>query len=138
MTEYSAFLKHLGIDKKQIIASMWSKIPDSEKPSKRGREMTKEELEKEAIAKYKTGSYPQLHPDIYAFIHGYLAGAESREKRIKELEAQIEKMKCCGNCKHYKPVVTINESISNMCEDYYDGCNNNIYEPYNKWELKEK
>jgi hypothetical protein len=28
----------------------------------------------------------------------FLAGAKSREKRIAELEAQIEKMKCCGNC----------------------------------------
>ena len=52
-----------------------------------------EQLKQEAIAKYKTGSYPQLHPDHYAFIHGYLAGAEPREKRIAELEAQIEKMK---------------------------------------------
>ena len=52
-----------------------------------------EELEKEAIAKYKTGSYPQLHPDHYAFIHGYLAGAEPREKRIAELEVQIDEMK---------------------------------------------
>lgn len=59
-------------------------------------------------------------------------------KENTELKARNEKMKCCGNCKHYKPVVTVNESISNMCEDYYDGCNNNIYEPYNKWELKEK
>lgn len=58
-------------------------------------------------------------------------------KENTELKARNEKMKCCGNCKHYKPVVTVNESISNMCEDYYDGCNN-IYEPYNKWELKEK
>lgn len=77
--------------------------------------------------------------DIYLreesiFIQGY----RQSEKRIAELEAQIEKMKCCGNCKHYKPVVTVNESISNMCEDYYYGCNNNIYEPFNKWELKEK
>ena len=32
----------------------------------------------------------------------YEAGAEPREKRIEELEVQIEKMKCCGNCKHYK------------------------------------
>ena len=60
--------------------------------------MSKEELEKEAIAKYKTGSYSQLHPDHYAFIHGYLAGAEPREKRIEELEQQIEKLKCCYNC----------------------------------------
>lgn len=52
--------------------------------------MTKEELEKEAIAKYKIGSYPQLHPDHYAFIHGYLAGAEPREKRIADLEQKLE------------------------------------------------
>lgn len=60
------------------------------------------------------------------------------EKENTRLKAQNEKMKCCGNCEHYKPVVLVNESISNMCEDYYNGCNNNIYEPYNKWELKEK
>lgn len=60
------------------------------------------------------------------------------EQENAELKAQNEKMKCCGNCKHYKPVVTVNESISNMCEDYYNGCNNNIYEPYNKQELKKK
>lgn len=55
--------------------------------------MTKAELEKEAIAKYKTGSYPQLHPDIHAFIHGYLAGAEPREKRIEELEKENKELK---------------------------------------------
>lgn len=48
--------------------------------------MNKEELETEAIAKYKTGSYPQLHPDYRAFVHGYLAGAEPREKQIAELK----------------------------------------------------
>jgi len=53
MTEYSDFLEHLGIDKKQMLASMWSKIPDSEKTSKRGREMTKEELEKDNIKVYR-------------------------------------------------------------------------------------
>ena len=52
--------------------------------------MTKEALEKEALEKYKTGSYPQFHPDHYAFIHGYLAGAEPREKRIAELEQKLE------------------------------------------------
>ena len=26
----------------------------------------------------------------------------AQEKRIEELEAQIDKMKCCGNCKYYK------------------------------------
>ena len=28
--------------------------------------------------------------------------AEPRERKIKELEAQIEKMKCCGNCGNEK------------------------------------
>ena len=31
--------------------------------------------------------------------------------RIEELEAQIEKMKCCDNCKHNRPVVTVNKTI---------------------------
>jgi len=44
MSEYSDFLKHLGIDKKQMIASMWSKISDSEKPSKRDGKMTDKEI----------------------------------------------------------------------------------------------
>jgi hypothetical protein len=73
------------------------------------RKMTKEELEKEAIAKYKTGSYPQLHPDHWAFVHGYLAGAEPKEKRIVELEQQIEKMKYALN----KIIKTVqNDNIS--------------------------
>ena len=55
--------------------------------------MTKEKLEKEAITKYKTGSYPQLHPDHYAFIHGYLAGAEPREKQIEELKRENAELK---------------------------------------------
>ena len=25
----------------------------------------------------------------------------ARKKRIEELETQLEKMKCCGNCKHF-------------------------------------
>jgi hypothetical protein len=98
--------------------------------------MTKEELEKEARAKYKTGSYPQLHPDHFAFIHGYLAGAEPREKRIEELEKenktlegcllaeqeytqmleqQIEKMKCCANCEKY----FVNCKMEDVTEEEY-------------------
>ena len=94
--------------------------------------MTKEELEKEAIAKYKTGSYPQLHPDVRAFVHGFLAAAEPREKQIeidaeqirnlqkqngeltdkvKKLEAQIEKMKNCKNCANYM--------ISGKCPSFF-------------------
>lgn len=31
-----------------------------------------------------------------------LKDKESLEKENKELKQQIEKMKCCGNCKHWK------------------------------------
>ena len=72
---------------------------------------------------------------------GYLASAEPREKRIaeledklanadyqlegrdleiKELKAQIEKMKCCFNCKHSRTE--------------YEHCRTDKHE---KWEIKE-
>lgn len=85
--------------------------------------MTKEELEKEAeksFEQYKVTdedyvvspysddmgekmlmyNYEYYAEETYSrfYIQGYLAGAEPREKRIAELEAQIEKMKCCYNC----------------------------------------
>ena len=67
------------------------------------KSMTKEELEKEANKYADENATPDLdysfRVDIFeASKEGYLAGAEPREKRIAELEAQIEKMKCCGNC----------------------------------------
>lgn len=31
----------------------------------------------------------------------YRAGAESKEKKIKELEMLVQKLKCCENCKHH-------------------------------------
>ena len=55
----------------------------------------------------------------------YLAGAEQREKRIAELEAQIEKMKSCANCKH---------QCSFLFQDEIDCANNGLP----KWEIKEK
>ena len=94
--------------------------------------MIKEELEKEAkkdvdslngvvlvsstmIAIDKYGAYKIGRYD------GYLAGAEPREKRIAELEAQIEKMKCCFNCRHSRTE--------------YEHCKTDKHE---KWEIKEK
>ena len=44
-----------------------------------------------------------------------------KDKRIAELEAQIEKMKCCFNCKHSRTV--------------YEHCKTDKHE---KWEIKEK
>ena len=58
------------------------------------------------------------------------------KNKVLDLETLIKKMKCCENCKHYNPCVTVNETITNLCEDYYNSCNNSIYELFNKWEVK--
>ena len=90
--------------------------------------MTKEELEKEA-EEYADTVKCEWENDTYwvdcrdKVTDAYLASAEPREKQIqidarqiralqkqngeltdkvKELEAQIEKMKCCENCKHHR------------------------------------
>ena len=82
-----------------------------------------EELEKEAK---EYAEENQIYVGEYCsynhLVKAYLVGAEPREKqiqidaeqiralqkdkgeltdRVKELEAQIEKMKCCGNCAKY-------------------------------------
>ncbi len=81
--------------------------------------MTKEELEKEATA-YAL-EWGEKTDGTYACCKdGYLAAAEPREKRIAELEAQIEKMKCCFNCKHSRTE--------------YKHCRTDKQE---KWEMKE-
>ena len=56
--------------------------------------MTKEELEKEA--REKCVCKDEAMQIMYRI--GYIDGAGPREKRIAELEGQIEKMKCCYNC----------------------------------------
>ena len=82
--------------------------------------MTKEELEKEAYdyADKYWGASPCV---IRALKETYINSAEPREKRIEELEAQIEKMKCCVNCKHSRTE--------------YEHCKTDKHE---KWEIKEK
>ena len=96
--------------------------------------MNKEELEKEAERHSK--NYPFticLHngrirkSGKQIAIENYIAGAKPREKRIAELEEQIEKMKCCENCKHpYWNAET--EAEETVC----DNCVNN-----SNWELAE-
>ena len=54
----------------------------------------------------------------------------------QETCADCEKMKCCENCKYYKPCVTVNETVGNECEDFYNGCNNSVIAPFGKWEIK--
>lgn len=61
--------------------------------------MTEEELEKEADEYAKKDCPDNFLCTRSIAKRGYLAGAKPRDKRIAELEAQIEKMKCCQNCK---------------------------------------
>lgn len=56
------------------------------------------------------------------------------EEAMKDDEKE---MRCCENCKSYRPCVTVNDTIGNMCDDYYNGCNNCELDPFNKWELRE-
>ena len=57
--------------------------------------MTKEELEKEAKQSYlnTTEETQWSEEDEFEYTRAYKDGAEPREKRIAELETQIEKMK---------------------------------------------
>ena len=63
--------------------------------------MTKEELEKEA-EKYWINQ-PPFTETRDRVVQTYIDSAEPREKRIAELEAQIDKMKCCENCRWEEP-----------------------------------
>lgn len=84
--------------------------------------MTKEELEKitvEFMNKYNNIEYAKIKSVMGEEL---LAYAELFEKRIAELEAQIEKMKRCFNCKYQNKFV---ESKCGECEGY------------SKWEFKE-
>lgn len=47
----------------------------------------------------------------------------------KQLEAQIERMKCCGNCKHYTQK---SNYLLGICKERYNVEGNNIC---NEWEL---
>lgn len=112
------------------------------------RKMTKEELRKEATTTVQWEYTPMI--DRPTFCNGYLAGAEPREKQIqidaeqiralqkqngeltdkvKELEAQIEKMKCGQNCKH-----SYLYQKDRKCKFTYCDCVNCKH----KWEIKEK
>ena len=71
--------------------------------------MTEEKLEKEAreyaegMAMYYESAHGSIPSQFEKYLrNAYISSAESREKRIAKLEAQIEKMKCCENCKHHR------------------------------------
>ena len=56
---------------------------------------------------------------------------ENKDKRIAELEAQIEKMKCCENCKHH--YIALDDTTSCKLLDRFASS-----KPCDKWEIKEK
>lgn len=92
--------------------------------------MTKEELEKEAydyVDKY-WGASPC---EIRALKETYVNSAEPREKRIAELEAQIEKLKCCENCADYDGQ-DCDADNENYCRCFTGDKNDDCY-----WRLKE-
>lgn len=120
-----------------------------------------EELEKEAEEWIKDhsgliGGYKFVKYDYDSMQKAYLAGAEPREKQIqidveqiralqkqngeltdtvKELKAQIEKMKCCGNCKNegdYKEPYRYGTGWCNICKRHKVAKGN-----FDKWEIKE-
>ena len=64
-----------------------------------------------------------LHSTEEDYKEAYLAGAKSREKRIAELEAQIEKMKCCENCNNF--MHRIDHRCNTKCKNL------------SEWEIKE-
>lgn len=84
--------------------------------------MTKEELEKDYYADRPIEPYSSDDcPNDWANIAHYAEeNLERAFKRIVELEAQIEKMKCCVNCKHSRTE--------------YEHCKTDKHE---KWEIKE-
>ena len=87
--------------------------------------MTKEELEKEAKTECFMLTVNTIGIDQRDVELADVMGAEPREKRIAELEAQIEKMKCCGNCAKRGHICVAEEMQGNLCGKNKD-----------KWELR--
>ena len=77
--------------------------------------MTEEELRKEATYTVEWESTPMI--DRPLFVHGYITGAEPREKRIEELEKQIEKMKSCENCAWWYKLPNGQRDCAETCEN---------------------
>lgn len=90
-----------------------------------------DELKKEA-EEYAEQCYGWCNNDQVTdvAIATYITSAEPREKRIEELEAQIEEMKCCQNCDHYRW-----SNGDDWCNDHY-GQPTYDEECKGKWELR--
>ena len=84
-----------------------------------------EEIQKET-------AYPQSQSVQQALLNvwnetaqKYKTELEAKDERIAELEAMVEKMKCCENCEYYPPS-KCGKSVQYGCSD--DG--------YDDWRLK--
>ena len=84
--------------------------------------MTKEELatERNEVREILEDFCDELSQSNLDKISRVFSIINGDEKRIEELEAQIEKMKCCYNCKHSRTE--------------YEHCKTDKHE---KWEIKE-
>ena len=94
--------------------------------------MTKEELKPIDVSKYtitETGQVLKMNKNK-CFLNGgrgktFRLLCETYENKIAELEAQIEKMKCCGNCAKRGHICVAEEMQGNLCGKNKD-----------KWELR--
>lgn len=59
-----------------------------------------EEMEKEA-KEYAQGNFYLEQGFLYGYERGFEKGRKEFENENAKQKVQIEKMKCCGNCKHY-------------------------------------
>ncbi len=88
--------------------------------------MTKEGLMRLAKARHRLERKSQERhfsdESVLNMKRGYEIKCEQYESKIKELEVQIEKMKCCFTCEYQNKFV---EAECGKCDNY------------NKWKLKE-
>ena len=71
-------------------------------------------------------NYPTFHIVVSSI-------CRSAKERIEEFEQQVEKMKCCNNCKHYLKALEM-EVLDLDKDELREPCN--VCEDYNKWELR--
>ena len=77
-------------------------------------------VEYEEKERERVGRYMYEHREDYVSRSRYEEVQAQLTHKIRELEAQIEKMKCCFNCRHSRTE--------------YEHCKTNKHE---KWEIKE-
>lgn len=103
--------------------------------------MTDKELEKKAfeyrekLEPYTVLGYPDVEIPVYEALdinRAYVAGAKELQEENEQLKQQIEKMKCCENCKHHS--FWGNELKCNLLD--YDA-EFECLKSKNKWELAE-